>query len=333
MNYPLIPDDLPRWQCDLAEAFRDVEALCQYLELSPEQLPELDRQQAFALRVPRGFAARMQKGNPHDPLLRQVLPLVAENVPQPGFTTDPVGDLAAVKQPGVLHKYDGRVLWVAHGGCAVHCRYCFRRHFPYNEQRMNGEAWQAAVDYLQRDESLHEVIVSGGDPLLLSDRRWGALVEALAAIPHLKRLRIHSRIPVVLPSRVTSTLLERLTTSRLPLVMVLHANHPTELNGEVAQACLAMRGYGITLLNQTVLLREVNDDATVLRALSERLFEIGVLPYYLHQLDPAAGTGHFAVTLEQAQRIMRQLRETLPGYLVPRWVQERAGARYKWPLG
>ncbi|TCO81118.1 L-lysine 2,3-aminomutase [Plasticicumulans lactativorans] len=323
----------PRWQVELAAAYTDPAELLHALDLDPAWLPAARRAAAaFPLRVPRGFVARMRKGDAHDPLLRQVLPLAEELVAAPGYVADPVGDLAAMPVPGVLHKYRGRALLVATGACGVHCRYCFRREFPYGAASAGRGAWDAALDYLRATPEVSEVILSGGDPLALSDRRLATLLAALDAIPHLQRLRIHSRQPVVLPARVDGGLLAVLDATRLATVLVVHANHPHELDAEVAAALAPLRRRGITLLNQSVLLAGVNDDAAVLAELSERLFAAGVLPYYLHQLDAVRGAAHFAVADARALAIMDTLRAQLPGYLVPRLVREVAGAPAKTPV-
>ncbi len=279
----------------------------------------------FPFKVPLSFIKRMRHGDHADPLLRQVLPAADEDLEREGFSADPLQEQGQAQIPGLLHKYRGRALLIATGTCAIHCRYCFRRYFPYPEN----QDFQPALGYLAQDTSLHEVILSGGDPLSLPDSKLGGLIEALAGIPHLQRLRIHSRIPVVLPERMTPLLIRRLTHSRLPVVMVIHCNHPNEIDAEVEQVLTAMQRAGITLLNQSVLLRGINDDPEVLAALSERLFAARVLPYYLHLLDPVQGAAHFDVPEPEAQRIMHDLSSRLPGYLVPRLVREQAGAPYK----
>jgi EF-P beta-lysylation protein EpmB len=286
----------------------------------------------FALRVPRGFVARMRSGDPADPLLRQVLPLTEELDEVEGYGSDAVGDLAARTGHGVLRKYRGRALLVTTGACAVHCRYCFRRHFPYAEENASGARWRPALAALAADPSIREVILSGGDPLSLSTARLAELGEALAALPQLRRLRIHTRLPVVLPERVDAQLLDWLGSLPLPTVVVLHANHPREIDAGVAGAARAMREAGATLLNQSVLLRGVNDDADTLAELSEALFSAGVLPYYLHQLDPVRGAAHFAVCDVRARELAQALRARLPGFLVPRLVREVPGEASKVPL-
>jgi EF-P beta-lysylation protein EpmB len=274
----------------------------------------------------------MRVGDPYDPLLRQVLPLGEELQIEPGYNTDPVGDLESRKASGVLQKYAGRVLLIATGACAVHCRYCFRRHFPYADDMASAAGWEEAVATLRADTSVREVILSGGDPLSLSDRRLSELTHLLAEIPHIKRLRIHTRLPVVLPERVDTELLEWLAAVPLQKVMVLHINHAQEIDEAVRQRCRALASTGTTLLNQTVLLKGVNDDAATLSTLSEALFATGVLPYYLHMLDRVQGAAHFEVDEARAQSIMHSLMGDLPGYLAPRLVREIPGAASKTPV-
>ncbi len=286
----------------------------------------------FATRVPRGFAARMRHGDPHDPLLLQVLPQLAELDQIPGFVIDAVGDLQARTAHGVLHKYHGRALLIASGSCAINCRYCFRRHFPYGDEMAAAGHWRQALAHLRGDSSITELILSGGDPLALATAKLEELSRGLADIPHVARLRIHTRLPVVLPERVDTPLLAWLGSLPLQKVMVLHANHANELDASVDEACRRLRGAGVTLLNQSVLLRGINDDADVLTELSERLFAAGVLPYYLHQLDRVQGTAHFEVDDARALNLVNTLRERLPGYLVPKLVREVGGEASKQPV-
>jgi len=321
-----------RWQHLWREAVTDPHELLRLLDLSahaPHLLPAADT--GFALRVPRGFVDRMRRGDAADPLLLQVLPQAAELGDVPGFTRDAVGDLAARAASGVLHKYDGRALLIATGSCAVNCRYCFRRHFPYAEETAAANHWQRALEHLRADVSIGEVILSGGDPLSLSTPKLAELGTALASIAHVRRLRIHTRLPVVLPERVDGEFVDWLGALPLQKVVVLHANHPNEIDAGVVAACAALRQAGATVLNQAVLLRGVNDDAAVLIQLSERLFDAGVLPYYLHQLDRVAGAAHFEVDDAHVQALIETIRISLPGYLVPRLVREVAGAPYKLP--
>ena len=314
----------------MKDAVRDPDELCRLLDLPTEfasAAKEASRQ--FRLFAPRGFVARMRPGDPTDPLLRQVLPLADEMTEVPGFTVDPVRDDLAERQPGLLHKYDGRVLLVTTGTCAVHCRYCFRRHFPYDETPRSLADWQPALDEIASDESIHEVILSGGDPLTLVDATLSELADAIANIPHVRRLRIHTRLPIVIPERVTNALIDILQTCRLTPIIVLHANHANELDSHVATAISRLADAGIVLLNQAVLLAGVNDSVDAQAALCERLVDLRVMPYYLHQLDRVAGAAHFEVPVAEGRRIIRQLRERLPGYAVPRYAAEVPGAGSK----
>jgi EF-P beta-lysylation protein EpmB len=320
-----------RWQELWRDAIRDPRELLDLVGLSHRgDLVAGDA--GFAMRVPRGFVARMRKGDATDPLLLQVLPQAAELGDVPGFTRDAVGDLASRAAHGVLHKYEGRALLIATGSCAVNCRYCFRRHFPYAEETAAAGRWQDAVDRIGEDASIREVILSGGDPLSLSTARLAELTHRLAPIAHVKRLRIHTRLPVVLPERVDAELEAWLGCLTIQRVVVLHANHPNEIDDGVAEACARIARTGALLLNQSVLLRGVNDNADTLQALSERLFTCGVLPYYLHQLDRVTGAAHFEVDDARARGLADLLRARLPGYLVPRLVREVAGASSKTPL-
>ena len=326
------PQQPPQWQTLLSQAITDPEELLRELELPLELLPAtFTACQAFRLRVPRGFVTRMQRGNHQDPLLRQVLPLGDELIQAAGYGSDPLQELAAMPVPGLLHKYQGRVLLTTTGACAVHCRYCFRRHYPYSEANPQREQ-QQTLDYLRRHTEVSEVILSGGDPLTLSDSKLGQLAQALQSIPHIKRLRVHSRVPVVLPERIDAGLFGWLQATRLQAVLVIHSNHPNEIDLAVQAAMQRLRGAGITVLNQSVLLRGINDHPDTLVALSERLLAAGVLPYYLHQLDPVQGAAHFAVPDSIAKLLINQLRERLPGYLVPRLVREEAGRPAKTPV-
>lgn len=327
----------PLWQRELSLAFTRPAELLDYLGLAPDLPalgPVLTRAHAgtFPLKVPRGFAARIAKGDPHDPLFLQVWARPEEALEVPGFSDDAVGDLAKLKAGGIIHKYSGRALLVATGACAVHCRYCFRRHFPYNDAIASRDHWQAALRELAADRSIREVILSGGDPLSLADEKLAELAQALEFIPHIRRLRIHTRLPVVLPERVDDGLLAWLRRGRLRKIVVIHANHANELDADVAAALARLRAIDVTLLNQSVLLRGVNDSVDTLTGLSERLFECGVMPYYLHMLDPVRGTAHFDVTEPVARGLLREAAARLPGYLVPRLVREHAGAPSKTPL-
>jgi EF-P beta-lysylation protein EpmB len=315
------------------DAIRDPAELCRILAL-PDDVELAARragaaQRDFGLFVPRGYAARMRPGDPNDPLLRQVLPLDAELDAVPGFVADPVGDAEATRSPGLLHKYEGRVLLVTTGVCAVHCRYCFRRHFPYSEGPRSLAEWQPALDEIAADPTVHEVILSGGDPLMIVDRTLAALVEEFAAIPHIRRLRVHTRLPIVIPERVTDELIDLLRGTPLAPIVVVHANHANELDEAVLSALARFCDAGIPLLNQAVLLCGVNDTTAAQAALCEKLVDHRVLPYYLHQLDPVAGAAHFEVPIETGRRIITELRAQLPGYAVPRFVAELPGEASK----
>lgn len=321
------------WQQALVNAVRDPAVLLERLALPAELLPAARRAaKLFPLLVPESYLARMTPGDLHDPLLRQVLPLDAEEELSEGFTTDAVGDDAALRAPGLLQKYSGRALLVTTGVCAVHCRYCFRRHYPYAESPQQLDDWQPALQALAADDSIHEVLLSGGDPLAMTDARLFALISELEKIPHLRRLRIHTRLPIVLPERITNSLLSRLQESRLTTWMVIHANHAQELTGECATAIQQITSWGISTLNQAVLLRGVNDSIEALNALCERLIDLGVMPYYLHQLDRVTGTAHFEVPEATGRELIAQLRQRLPGYAVPQYVREIPGEPHKTPL-
>lgn len=316
----------PRWQLALREAFSKPRALLDYLELDhSDPRLALPREQDFPLRVPRGFAARMRKGDPSDPLLLQVWPRAAEDLVVSGFVADPVGDLHSLRPGGLIHKYHGRALIVATGACGVHCRYCFRRHFPYSDSNAARSRWQAALETIASDPSIEEVILSGGDPLSLTDDKLAEFAAALEFIPHVRRLRLHTRQPVVLPERVDDAFLAWITRGRLEKILVLHVNHAQELDEQVATALAPLRGAGVILLNQSVLLAGVNDRVEALAELSRGLSRFGILPYYLHVLDRVTGSAHFEVRQETAAALVRELHHRLPGYLVPRLAKEEAG--------
>ena len=318
----------------MATAVRDPDELCDLLGLSSEfRVAARRAARSFPLVAPRGFVARMRFGDPNDPLLRQVIPLADEEAEVAGYRADPVGDLRSQRAPGLLYKYSGRALLVATGVCAIHCRYCFRRHFPYGESPKGIEQWEPAFEELARDASVEEVLLSGGDPLTLTDDRLGQLAQRLAEIPHIRRLRIHTRLPIVLPERVDERLLDWLTKSRLTPIVVVHANHPREVSGDVADALGRLVDSGVPVLNQAVLLRAINDDADTLAELCRRLVDLRVMPYYLHQLDPVAGAAHFAVPEATGVALIDELRRRLPGYAVPRYVREDEGADHKIALG
>lgn len=324
MNLPALA--LDSWQHLLSHTVDDPAELVRLLDL-PETYIASAREAArgFALRVPLPYLSRIEKGNPQDPLLLQVLPLAQELLQVPGFVQDPLAEASANPTPGVVHKYKGRALLIMTGACAINCRYCFRRHFPYDENRMGPEQWEQMLNYIRNDSEISEVILSGGDPLAVSDARLHKLILALEAIPHVRRLRIHTRLPVMIPQRVTQALVDMLQSSRLNTVVVLHVNHANEVDDQVRRALDKLRTGGVTLLNQAVLLRGINDSAGALQTLSTTLFDSGVLPYYLFVLDAVAGAAHFDVPDSEAQALIAELQSLLPGYLVPRLAREIPG--------
>lgn len=322
------------WQQQLADVVTTGHELITSLNLDPQYLPDANRAALdFPIRVPKAYLTRITPADIDDPLLRQVLPLKEENHPAPtGFVLDPLGEVNSNKTPGIVHKYHGRVLLITNGSCAIHCRYCFRRHFPYDDNNLSSKQWLNALDYISARPEINEVILSGGDPLTNNDKRLFTLIEAIEAIPHITRLRIHSRLPIVIPARVTDQLIQRLQTSSLNVVMVVHCNHANEIDEEVASALQKIQKAGIHTLNQSVLLRGVNDDLDALVNLSERLFSCGVLPYYLHLLDPVIGAHHFDVEETDGQNLMLALQNKLPGFLVPKLVREIDGRPSKTPI-
>ena len=310
------------WQKAFARAIKTPEALAEHLGLALESLPALkEAHGAFSIKVTDYWLGLIERGNPNDPLLRQILPDAAELLEIDGYLADPVDDDAAYRGNGVIQKYQGRALLITTGACAIHCRYCFRRHYPYDENS-SLKHLSDAVDLLANDTSISEAILSGGDPLSLSDRRLSELLDQLEAIPHIKRIRLHTRTPVVLPQRITDTLIERLSRSSKSICVVLHANHPNEITQELAASLAPLKNSGVSLLNQSVLLKGINDSSAILRELSEKLFSIGVLPYYSHLLDPVQGAAHFDIEKLAAEQIEAELKTKLPGYLVPKFVRE-----------
>jgi len=321
------------WLTQLADVITDPDELLHILNVDADEelLAGRDARRLFALRVPRAFVARMQKGDPNDPLLRQVLTAKQEFIAAPGFSTDPLEEQHSVV-PGLLHKYRNRALLLVKGGCAVNCRYCFRRHFPYADNQGNKRNWQAALAYISEHPELDEIIFSGGDPLMAKDHELDWLLGELEAIAHIRRLRIHSRLPIVIPARITDTLVARLSRSRLQVLLVNHINHAQEIGDEFRTAMASLRQAGVTLLNQSVLLRGVNDSARTLADLSNALFDAGVMPYYLHVLDKVQGAAHFMVSDDEARGIMRELLTLVSGYMVPRLAREIGGEPSKTPL-
>lgn len=318
------------WQAEMQQMVTDPAELLQLLDLPLDLLPAaLRSHQLFPLKVPRPFIARMRPGDKDDPLLRQVLPLDDESLRVEGFTDDSLQEKAVNPQPGLLHKYNNRVLLITTGSCAINCRFCFRRSFPYEENNPGRLGWQRSLTYIAADPSIQEVILSGGDPLTASDSLLTWFLEQLSAIPHVQIVRFHTRLPIVIPQRVTTGLIRLLTQTRLTPVIVLHSNHAQEIDDSVAEAASRLKQAGITLLNQSVLLNGVNDDKDTLIDLHYRLFACGILPYYLHQVDRVSGTAHFEVPDTTALALHQDLMHNLPGYLVPRLVREQPGSPSK----
>lgn len=329
LNTPFRED----WLTQLADVVTSPDELLHLLNVDADAnlLAGRDAKRLFALRVPRAFIARMEPGNPNDPLLRQVLTSKEEFINAPGFSTDPLEEQHSVV-PGLLHKYSNRALLLVKGGCAVNCRYCFRRHFPYAENQGNKRNWQQALEYISAHPQLDEIIFSGGDPLMAKDHELDWLLTQLESIPHIKRLRIHSRLPIVIPARITDTLVARIAASSLQVLLVNHVNHANEIDAAFRTSMRKLRMAGVTLLNQSVLLRGVNDNANTLADLSNALFDAGVMPYYLHVLDKVQGAAHFMVSDEEARAIVRELLTLVSGYLVPKLAREIGGEPSKTPL-
>ena len=321
---------IPTWQRELQSAFTNINELLSFLELNVTDL-KLYNEAAknFPLLVTQSYAERMAKSDWNDPLLRQVLPHPDELEKHPDFLSDPVGDNPASVSPGLLHKYHGRILVISTGACAIHCRYCFRREFPYTDNSAHRSQLDSINQYLSNHPDVTEVILSGGDPLTLSDSKLHYLIEELAKQPQVERIRIHTRLPIVLPSRITKKLLDTLSSTSKKIIMVIHSNHPNELSDDVSNVLLSLKTIGVTLLNQTVLLRGVNDNAETLVKLSHRLFNCSTIPYYLHLLDKVTGAMHFDSTMSHADDVYHQIQKKLPGYLVPKLVREEPGKMYK----
>ena len=315
------------WQQEMKQAIRSSLGLCEFLKIPPTAINVEEND--FPVFVPRSFAARMNPGDPADPLLLQVIAQSQESLPIDGYEKDPNGEATAVLAAGVLRKYSSRALMITSGACAVHCRYCFRRHYPYSDSPSGLEQWQSSLQAIAQDANIEEVILSGGDPLVLSDQSIGQLLSALADIPHVKHVRFHTRTPVIIASRMTSTLLSHLKSTRLKVWFVIHSNHANELDGEVLASLSKLQQIGIPVLNQAVLLRRVNDNEDALYALCKRLIDAQITPYYLHQLDEVAGAAHFYVSPDRGRELIAAIRKRLPGYAVPRYVKEIAGEQSK----
>ena len=308
----------------MRDMVREPAELFELLGLKTDDMPQrLAACQDFALKVPRGFIQKMTPGDWQDPLLLQVLPQAQELTEQPGFIHDPLQEVSSNPTQGLIHKYHGRLLLIVSGGCAINCRYCFRRHFPYGDNNPSRQQWQQTLDYIRQDSSISEVILSGGDPLVANDKQLAELISQIETIDHVSTLRIHSRLPLVIPERITDELADRLAQSRLHTVFVTHCNHPNELDKQVNDALAKLRRAGCQLLNQAVLLAGINDKSDVLQSLSQKLFSAGVLPYYLHLLDKVQGAAHFDVPEARAKQLIREIQLKLPGYLVPKLVREQ----------
>ena len=322
-------DELATWQKELSNAVKNPQQLLQLLEISPESAYISDKaRKDFPMLVPLAFIKKMKKGDIHDPLLQQVLPVKNEELISKGYSFDPLLEQESAS-PGLLHKYKSRVLLLLKSGCAVNCRYCFRRHFPYQDNNVNKKQLLEIISYIKAHPDVNEVILSGGDPLMSKDSFLEHVVNSLEQLPQLIRLRIHSRLPVVIPNRITNKLCEILKNSRFDVVFVFHINHANEIDEAFAKSILGLQKAGVHLLNQGVLLKGVNDDGQTLIALSERLFSVGILPYYLFLLDKVQGAQHFDIEEKRAQLLLKEMRLALPGYLVPKLSREIAGEKSK----
>ena len=318
------------WKAELSNSISSIDELLNQLGLKAEDLNTTEQAASqFPIKVPQPFVQLMEYGNPEDPLLKQVLPISSELQVDNNFNIDPVGESSFNPVPGIVHKYRNRVLMIISPNCAINCRYCFRRHFPYQENRQSKQQWMQALDYLKKRPEINEVIYSGGDPLAANDHFLSWLTGEIESIKHIKRLRIHTRLPVVIPSRIDDQFLHWLTSTRLKPTIVLHINHANEIGTALSQGVKRLRQAGITVLNQSVLLKGINDNSDQLICLSETLFDAGILPYYLHMLDPVQGASHFDVPKEQAVDIFNQIQSELPGFLMPKLVREIAGESSK----
>ncbi|WP_425641739.1 EF-P beta-lysylation protein EpmB [Marinomonas gallaica] len=323
---PIQNTTAPHWSTELAQAIKSPAELMPLLGLSEQTLPPAAQAMtSFKMLVPRPFVGRMEYGNVNDPLLRQVLADDIEMLPSAGYSKDPLEEGNHNPQKAIVHKYERRILVITTGTCAVNCRYCFRRHFPYGDNQLAQKEWDSVIDYLTQHPEVNEVILSGGDPLMLKDSQLGPHIEKLNALPQLKRLRIHSRLPIVIPSRINHELLGWINNSRLDIILVLHSNHANEIDQSVAEKVALLKQAGVTVLNQGVLLKGVNDSVEAQVDLSERLFSAGILPYYMFTFDPIEGGAHFDLSVSFAQRLMGQVAEKLPGYLMPKLAKEIPG--------
>lgn len=313
---------IPLWRQIQRGNFTRIEPLFEFLELSEDLKKKVLLRPRFALNIPRRLAAKMAKNTLDDPLLRQFVPLEEELAVIPGFVKDPVQDQRFQKTKKILHKYQGRALLITTSACAMHCRYCFRQNFPYETEE---KSFESEIAYIAQDSTLSEIVLSGGDPLSLSDGTLAHLFRSLDAITHLKRIRFHTRFPVGIPERIDDSFLELLASSSKQIFFIVHINHPKELDSDVAQALKKIQCLGIPVLNQSVLLKGVNDDEETLLNLSEALINAGIIPYYLHALDPVQGTSHFSIPEERGPHLIRHIQERLSGFGVPRFVREEPG--------
>lgn len=318
------------WLLEIKHAIKDLDTLAEKLNLNlTSVLTGKHAHKAFQLMVPMPYLERIEKGNLNDPLLRQILPIDEEMKQVEGYVTDPLAELDHNPKKALVHKYSSRILVITSGSCAINCRYCFRRHFPYGDNHLAPAEWDSLLSYIQTHPQINEVILSGGDPLMMKDKQLSQLISRLEALPQLKRLRIHTRLPVVIPSRINNELLNWASQTRLKVIMVLHINHANEIDGKVIEACSKLAKIGVRLLNQGVILKNVNDTAEAQIALSEALFDADILPYYMFTLDPVEGASHFDITIDQAQQLMGQVAANLPGYLVPKLAKEIPGKTAK----
>jgi EF-P beta-lysylation protein EpmB len=325
-------DARPQWKQELSNAIESVHQLLHILELDPSELNLSDAAiRQFPLRVPLSFVSRMKKGDTNDPLLKQVLPIIDEETHASGFSMDPLKERESNPIPGLIHKYKNRVLLIGAQACAINCRYCFRRHFPYQENKLSSNQFEVILEYINNNKNIDEVIFSGGDPLVNNDNQLYKMTQALNQIPHIKRLRVHTRLPVVIPSRINQALLNWISASRLPITFVLHINHANEINSELKEATHRLRDAGATLLNQAVLLKGINNSTNNLLELSTQLFDAGVIPYYLNLLDKVQGSQHFEVSEKEGQKLIHQLMVETSGYLVPKLVRESPEYPFKKP--
>jgi len=318
------------WKAELSTCISSTEQLLNQLGLGIEDLSTAQQAAAtFALKVPQPFVNRMAYGDPNDPLLKQVLPVAAELTSSPNYNPDPIQESQYNPVAGIVHKYRRRVLMIVSPNCAINCRYCFRRHFPYEENRQSKKQWLSALNYLKERPEINEVIYSGGDPLAANDHFLSWLTEQIESISHIKRLRIHTRLPVVIPSRVDDSLLNWLANTGLKPTVVLHINHANEIDQQVHNMVCRLKSTGVNVLNQSVLLKDINDSAYALISLSEKLFDSGIMPYYLHLMDPVQGASHFDIPEQTASNLYRQIQQELPGFLVPKLVREIPGEKSK----